>query len=103
MWYADYGPYAFLDGYDEDFVGNTSDDSAQYAFGKQPETALWNLQKLSEELSVCLGIDGQLLDQVGAQVAQQYTNSSAHSESNSAVSGRQWARMYFENIVVCAG
>lgn len=70
LWCADYGPYAFLDEYDEDFVGNTSDDSGQYAFGKQPEIALWNLQKLSEELGVCLGVDKQLLDQVRVQVAQ---------------------------------
>lgn len=61
---ADYGPYVFLDGYDETYVGNTSDDSGRYAFGKQPEIALWNLKMLSEELSVCLGIEKQLLEEV---------------------------------------
>lgn len=61
---ADYGPYAFLDRYDESFVGNTSDDSGRYSFGKQPEIALWNLKKLAEELSICLGIEQELLQQV---------------------------------------
>jgi uncharacterized protein YdiU (UPF0061 family) len=47
----DYGPFQFLDNYDEDLVPNTSDDEGRYAFGKQPSIAGWNLEKLGKALS----------------------------------------------------
>jgi len=47
----DYGPFQFLDNYDEDWVPNTSDDEGRYAFGKQPSVAGWNLEKLGKALS----------------------------------------------------
>eukprot|EP00892_Ulva_mutabilis_P010238 jgi/Ulvmu1/7587/UM038_0010.1 len=59
----DYGLYAFLDRYDDKFVGNTSDDSGRYAFGKLPEITLWSLKKFAEELSACLELEQDVLEQ----------------------------------------
>ncbi len=46
----DYGPYAFLDAFDPDHVGNHSDHEGRYAFGRQPSVALWNLLRFAEAL-----------------------------------------------------
>eukprot|EP00755_Sulcionema_specki_P033783 Sspe_Gene.20677::Locus_7610_Transcript_1_1_Confidence_1.000_Length_1145::g.20677::m.20677 len=48
----DYGPYAFLDHLDPDFVANPADDEdGRYAFGKQPSAVLWSLEKLESILA----------------------------------------------------
>jgi uncharacterized protein YdiU (UPF0061 family) len=39
----DYGPFAFLDAYSDQFTPNTSDPTARYAFGLQPDVVLWNV------------------------------------------------------------
>ncbi|KAJ1818991.1 hypothetical protein LPJ60_004020 [Coemansia sp. RSA 2675] len=51
----DYGPYAFLDAYDPDFICNHSDPAGRYAFSEQPRVALWNLVKLAGPLSRLVG------------------------------------------------
>ena len=43
----DYGPFGFLDAYDPDFICNHSDHGGRYAFGAQPNVALWNCQALA--------------------------------------------------------
>lgn len=43
----DYGPYGFLDTYDENFICNHSDHSGRYAFNQQPAVGLWNLNCLA--------------------------------------------------------
>lgn len=43
----DFGPYAFLDNYQPDYVGNHSDDQGRYAFNRQASIVHWNL--------ICLG------------------------------------------------
>jgi len=35
----DYGPFDFIEWYDEDFCHNADDDDGRYAFGKQPTWA----------------------------------------------------------------
>ena len=47
----DYGPFGFLDDYNEGFVCNHSDHSGRYAFNAQPGVALWNLNALAQALS----------------------------------------------------
>lgn len=47
----DYGPYAFLDDYQPDFICNHSDHQGRYAFDQQPAVALWNLHRLAQALS----------------------------------------------------
>lgn len=49
----DYGPFAFLDHYDENFTSNTTDlPGRRYAFGKQAAVAQWNLGCLAGALSL---------------------------------------------------
>ncbi len=47
----DFGPYGFLDDYEEGFICNHSDPSGRYAFNAQPSVALWNLNALARSLS----------------------------------------------------
>ncbi|KAJ2810142.1 hypothetical protein FBU31_008056, partial [Coemansia sp. 'formosensis'] len=56
----DYGPYAFLDVYDPDFICNHSDPAGRYAFREQPRVALWNLVRLAGPLSRIVGADPEV-------------------------------------------
>lgn len=48
----DYGPYGWLEPYDLDWTPNTTDfGQHRYAFGQQPQVALWNLAMLGRALS----------------------------------------------------
>lgn len=47
----DYGPWRFLPRYDPDFVAAYFDESGLYAFGRQGEALLWNLQRLAQALA----------------------------------------------------
>jgi uncharacterized protein YdiU (UPF0061 family) len=48
----DYGPYGWLEPYEPDWTPNTTDfGSRRYAYGQQPEVALWNLAVLAQALS----------------------------------------------------
>ena len=47
----DYGPYAFLDHYDIDYVCNHTDTGGRYSFGNQPYIAQWNLSRLMAALT----------------------------------------------------
>ena len=42
----DYGPYAFMDGFDAHHICNHSDDSGRYAYDQQPMVAHWNCSRL---------------------------------------------------------
>ncbi len=47
----DYGPYGWLDNYDPDWTPNTTDAvGRRYAYGRQPQIALWNLARLAGAL-----------------------------------------------------
>jgi uncharacterized protein YdiU (UPF0061 family) len=46
----DYGPCAFLNGYHQDTVFSSIDKNSRYAYGNQPQMALWNLVRLAETL-----------------------------------------------------
>ncbi len=43
----DYGPYRFLPTYDPTFTAAYFDQTGLYAFGRQPESCLWNLEQLA--------------------------------------------------------
>ena len=43
----DYGPYAFLDDYDTNFICNHTDRDGRYSFGNQPRVGEWNLRALA--------------------------------------------------------
>ncbi len=51
----DYGPCAFLDGYDPGAVFSSIDHQGRYAYGNQPRIALWNLTRLAECLLPLVG------------------------------------------------
>jgi serine/tyrosine/threonine adenylyltransferase len=47
----DYGPYGFLDTYDENWTPNTTDrENRRYRFWNQPNIALWNIVQLANAL-----------------------------------------------------
>ena len=46
----DYGPCAFLDGYDPLAVFSSIDQTGRYAYAAQPRIMLWNLARLAEAL-----------------------------------------------------
>lgn len=47
----DFGPYAFLDGFDPALICNHSDWQGRYAFNRQVQIGLWNLNALALALS----------------------------------------------------
>lgn len=46
----DYGPCAFMDSYSAGTVFSSIDHTGRYAYGRQPEIALWNLTRFAETL-----------------------------------------------------
>jgi uncharacterized protein YdiU (UPF0061 family) len=46
----DYGPYRFLPAYDLGFTAAYFDHSGLYAYGRQPDSVLWNLHRLADTL-----------------------------------------------------
>ncbi len=53
----DYGPCAFMDGYKALTVFSSIDRGGRYAYGQQPEIALWNLARFAETLLPLIGGD----------------------------------------------
>jgi uncharacterized protein YdiU (UPF0061 family) len=53
----DYGPYAFLDAYDANYICNHTDRDGRYSFGNQPQIGYWNLGALMEALSPLINKD----------------------------------------------
>ncbi len=48
----DYGPYGWVDNYDPDWTPNTTDAANhRYAYGRQPQIALWNLACFANSLT----------------------------------------------------
>ncbi len=58
----DYGPCAFLEGYDPATVYSSIDETGRYAYGNQPVVAQWNLARLAEALLPLLSDDPTLAD-----------------------------------------
>jgi len=48
----DYGPYRFLPRYDPEFTAAYFDHSGLYAYGRQPDVVLWNLNQLGRCFSL---------------------------------------------------
>lgn len=57
----DYGPYGFMDGFEQNFIPNHSDYNGRYSFKMQPSIAYWNLTALGYALSPL--IDSALIEQ----------------------------------------
>ncbi len=49
----DYGPYGWVDNFDPGWTPNTTDAAGRrYCFGRQPDIARWNLERLADALRV---------------------------------------------------
>ena len=55
----DYGPCAFMDGYNPDTVFSSIDTQGRYAYQNQPSAAAWNLARFAETLLPLLDSDEQ--------------------------------------------
>jgi len=53
----DYGPFAFLDDYEANYICNHTDVEGRYSFKNQPEIAKWNLGQLAIALSPIIHYD----------------------------------------------
>ncbi len=53
----DYGPYAFLDDYDFQYICNHTDSGGRYSFGNQPNIGEWNLRAFMLALSPLVNSD----------------------------------------------
>ena len=47
----DYGPFAFLDDYEANYICNHTDRDGRYSFKRQPSIAKWNLEQLAMAIS----------------------------------------------------
>lgn len=57
----DYGPYGWLEGYDEDWTPNTTDAShRRYRYGQQGNITLWNLYQLANAIYPVIGDTSEL-------------------------------------------
>ncbi|WP_238121267.1 MULTISPECIES: protein adenylyltransferase SelO [unclassified Xanthobacter] len=66
----DYGPCAFMDGYDATTVFSSIDHMGRYAYGNQPQIAHWNLARLAECLIPLLNDDrAAAVDEANALLA----------------------------------
>ncbi|MGS2721424.1 protein adenylyltransferase SelO [Paraglaciecola aestuariivivens] len=52
----DFGPYAFLDDFNPQFICNHSDPQGRYAFDRQPSIGLWNLHALAQAFTPYLDV-----------------------------------------------
>ncbi|MBT9156217.1 MAG: hypothetical protein DDT37_01201 [Firmicutes bacterium] len=66
----DYGPCAFMDTYDPATVFSSIDHHGRYAYGNQPNIALWNLARFAEALLPLLHQDrGQAVELAQAELS----------------------------------
>ncbi|MCB4810025.1 YdiU family protein [Methylovorus menthalis] len=62
----DYGPYGWIDNFDPGWTPNTTDASGRrYCFGRQPDIARWNLERLAEALALLLPEPAPLVESLG--------------------------------------
>ncbi len=51
----DYGPYGWIDNFDPGWTPNTTDaQNKRYCYGRQPDIARWNMERLADALAVIL-------------------------------------------------
>lgn len=53
----DFGPFAFLDDFDQNFICNHSDHEGRYAFSNQVPIAQWNLSALAQAFTPFISVD----------------------------------------------
>lgn len=68
----DYGPCAFMDTYDPDTVFSSIDTGGRYAYGRQPDIAVWNLARFAETLLPLLHEDQEWAVQLAQNAIQHF-------------------------------
>ena len=68
----DYGPYAFLDDYDFNYICNHTDQYGRYSFGSQPNVGEWNLRALMVALASL--VKTEELQKIMGKYSTFYTN-----------------------------
>ncbi len=96
----DYGPWRWLPTYDPAFTAAYFDENGLYAYGRQPDTLLWNLTRLAECLLPLAGKDALVEVLHGFAPAFQYAYEAAllrrlgvarrGAEADAAVSAAWW-------------
>jgi serine/tyrosine/threonine adenylyltransferase len=71
----DFGPCAFMDGYDPVAVFSSIDRHGRYAYGNQPAAAQWNLARLAETLLPLLDPDPERAIEVATEVVSGFSTS----------------------------
>ncbi len=66
----DYGPCAFMEAYDPASVFSSIDQQGRYAFGNQPNIALWNLARFAETLLPLLAEDREQAVAMATEVVE---------------------------------
>ena len=76
----DFGPFSFLDTFNEGFICNHSDHTGRYAFGQQPGIGLWNLQRLAQALAGIIDSDDLIavLNSYQSELVSQYLGLMCH-------------------------
>lgn len=71
----DYGPFAFLETYEPQYICNHTDQQGRYAFDKQPSIGLWNLQRLADSLHSLIKVEEltNALKQYQTTLVQEYS------------------------------
>jgi serine/tyrosine/threonine adenylyltransferase len=68
----DYGPCAFMEGYDPATVFSSIDHGGRYAYGNQPAITTWNLARLAEAMLPVLDDDGDTAVETATSVLQTF-------------------------------
>jgi serine/tyrosine/threonine adenylyltransferase len=64
----DYGPCAFMDGYDPGKVFSSIDQTGRYAYSNQPQVALWNLAQFASCLLPLIGEGAGAVEEATAAI-----------------------------------
>jgi uncharacterized protein YdiU (UPF0061 family) len=75
----DYGPCAFMDAFDPATVFSSIDRGGRYAYGNQPQIALWNLARLGESLLPLLDSDADAAIAAATGVLQSFPDRFHHN------------------------
>jgi serine/tyrosine/threonine adenylyltransferase len=79
----DYGPCAFMEGYDPATVFSSIDHGGRYAYGNQPAIMTWNLARLAEAMLPLLHDDGDTAVELATSILQTFPERFQHAWSSS--------------------
>jgi len=68
----DYGPCAFMDGYDANTVFSSIDYNGRYAYANQPHIAQWNLARFAETLLFLIDADSTRAVELATEVLEAF-------------------------------